>query len=332
MMKGWTEPDTRDEVVDFIAFKKSQTGLSESHLLKLLKFDRKKFYTWKQAYGRPWLYSCNLPSLEQITEQEKEAVINFYKEHPNDGYRRCAYLMIDQDIAYIQPSSVYRILTEAGVMRSRTAKISSKGNGFTQPLAAHEQWHSDITNVTCGDTVYHLISIIDGYSRAVIAWSLREKMKTKDVNIVFQKATELFPEETPRCITDNGSQYKSREFTQFIARNQYSHTTTAPYYPQSNGKQERFHGSLKSECIRVMAPMNKADAERIIDQYVKYYNNQRLHSATSYVTPSDMLKGRQKQILELRDHKLKEAKIHRRKFNLNKKEKESNHKVEIKSA
>lgn len=330
-MKSWTEPDIRDEVVDFIAFKKSQTGLSESHLLKLLSFERKKFYTWKQAYGRPWLYSCNLPSSEQITEKEKEAIISFYQAHPNDGYRRCAYMMIDRDIAYVQPSSVYRILTEADVMRSRTIKSSSKGKGFTQPLGPHEQWHSDITNVTCGDTVYHLISIIDGYSRAVIAWSLREKMKTKDVNLVFQKATESFPDATPRCITDNGSQYKSREFTQFITRNHYSHTTTSPYYPQSNGKQERFHGSLKSECIRVMAPMNKADSERIIDEYVKYYNNQRLHSATSYITPSDMLKGRQKQILEQRDQKLKEAKIQRRKDNLNKKDKENNRNLEIKS-
>ncbi|MCM8535757.1 MAG: integrase core domain-containing protein, partial [Lentisphaeraceae bacterium] len=102
--------------------------------------------------------------------------------------------------------------------------------------------------------------------------------------------------------------------------------------PQSNGKQERFHGSLKSECIRVMAPMNKAEAERIIDDYVNYYNNQRLHSATSYITPSGMLKGRQKQILGQRDQKLKEAKIQRRKDNLNKKDKESSYNLGIKSA
>ena len=81
-----------------------------------------------------------------------------------------------------------------------------------------------------------------------------------------------------------------------------------------------------------MAPMNKADAERIIDEYVKYYNNQRLHSATSYITPSDMLKGRQKQILEQRDQKLKEAKIQRRKDNLNKKDEENKRNIEIKSA
>lgn len=331
-MKGWTEPDIRDEVVDFIALKKELTGFSESRLLNLLYFERKKFYTWKQAYGRPWLYSCNLPSSDQITQKEKEAVISFYQTHPNDGYRRCAYMMIDQDIAYVQPSSVYRILKEADVMRSRAVKAISKGKGFTQPLGPHEQWHSDITNVTCGDTVYHLISILDGYSRAVIAWSLREKMKTKDVNIVFQKATELFPEATPRCITDNGSQYKSREFTRFITRNQYSHTTTSPYYPQSNGKQERFHGSFKSECIRVMAPMNKRDAGRIIDQYVKYYNNQRLHSATSYITPRDMLEGRQTEILQQRDKKLTAAKIQRRKSNLNKKDTQNKRNMESKSA
>ena len=76
-------------------------------------------------------------------------------------------------------------------------------------------------------------------------------MKTNDVNIVFQKATELFPEEIQRCITDNVRQYQSWKFTQFIARNQYSHITTAPYYSQSTGKQERFYGSLKSQCIEI---------------------------------------------------------------------------------
>ena len=106
-MKGWTEPDIRDKVVAFIAIKKEQTDFSQSRLLSLLYFERQKFYTWKQAYGRPWLYSCNLPSSEQITQNEKEAIISFYQAYPNDGYRRCTYMMIDQDIAYVQPSSVY---------------------------------------------------------------------------------------------------------------------------------------------------------------------------------------------------------------------------------
>ena len=130
-MKGWTEPDIRDEVVDFIACKTSQTALSEAYLLKLFNFERKKFYTWKQAYGRPWLYSCNLPSSEQITQKKKEAIISFYQGHPNEGYRRCAFMIIDQDVAYVQPSYVYRILTEADIMRSRVVKSSSKGNFYS---------------------------------------------------------------------------------------------------------------------------------------------------------------------------------------------------------
>lgn len=289
--------------------------MSEEGLLLFIGISRKKFFNWKKVYGEPHKYSDNFSRVNMITAEEKENIIDFYRKHPLDGYRRCAYMMIDKDIAYVQPSSVYRILKEAGVMRSRTVKSSSKGTGFVQPLKAHEQWHSDISNVTAGDTVYHLISIIDGYSRSVIAWDLRASMKTFDVNLVFQKAKELYPDVRPRCISDNGKQYKCQEFAQFISRNEYSHTTTSPYYPQSNGKQERFHGTIKKECIRIQCPLTLGDAKRIIEKYILYYNTERLHSAISYIAPHDMLDGKETIIFDLRDEKLKIAKENRARVN-----------------
>ena len=289
--------------------------MSEERLLVYIGISRRRFYDWKQAHGEPRKYSDNFIRTNMITNQEKEAIIDFYLCHPSDGYRRCAYMMIDQDIAYVQPSSVYRVLSKAGVMRNRKAKESKKGTGFVQPLKAHEQWHSDITNITAGDTVYYLISILDGYSRSIIAWELRESMKVQDVNIVFQKSKELYPEARPRCISDNGSQYKCKEFSQFITRNEYSHTSTSPYYPQSNGKQERFHGSLKKECIRVNCPLSMADAKRLIGEYIEYYNTQRLHSSIYYIAPHDRLNGLTQQILDKRDQKLKLAKQKRMESN-----------------
>lgn len=304
--------------------------MSEEGLLSFIGISRKKFFNWKQVYGEPRKYSDNFSRINMITAEEKELIIDFYRKHPLDGYRRCAYMMIDKDIAFVQPSSVYRILKEADVMRSRTVKSSSKGTGFVQPLKPHEQWHSDISNVTAGDTVYHLISIIDGYSRSVIAWHLREKMKTFDVNIVFQKAKELYPDARPRCISDNGKQYKCQEFAQFISRNEYSHTTTSPYYPQSNGKQERFHGTIKKECIRIQCPLNLDDAKKIIEKYIQYYNKERLHSAISYIAPHDKLDGKEAIIFAKRDQKLKLAKENRARVNTNNyKQKQRNHVIEL---
>jgi len=288
--------------------------LSEVHLLGLIGLSRRKFYDWKTAYGREWKAGFNLPKGHWVQEWEKQAVIEFYTKHEQDGYRRCAYMMMDEGIVYIAPSTVYYILKSHGVMRSRTVSKSRKGTGFEQPLHAHEHWHSDITNVTVGDTVYFLISIIDGYSRTVIEWDLRESMKAQDVGIVFQRAKERYPDVAPRCISDNGKQYKCKEFKAFVTNSGYSHVTTSPYYPQSNGKQERFHGTLKSECVRVKCPLTKDDADKVIGEYIDYYNNERLHSSIGYVTPHDKLNGREKLVWAHRDNKLKERRLERRKL------------------
>lgn len=290
----------------------SQCSLSESALLKLIGLARRKFFDWKNSYGREWKAGFNLPRGHWVQEWEKEAVVDFYTKHDLDGYRRCAYMMMDEDIVYIAPSTVYSILKNHGVMRTRTVKRSKKGTGFEQPLKAHEHWHSDITNVTVGDTVYFLISIIDGYSRSVIEWDLRESMKSQDVGIVFQKAKERYPDAAPRCISDNGKQYKCREFRDFVTSNGYTHVTTSPYYPQSNGKQERFHGTLKTECVRVKCPLTKVDAKNVIGDYIEYYNNERLHSAIGYVAPHDKLNGREKVIWNHRDSRLKERRLERK--------------------
>ena len=122
-----------------------------------------------------------------------------------------------------------------------------------------------------------------------------------------QRAKEQFPEARPRIISDNGPQFIARDFKEFIRISGMTHVRTAPYYPQSNGKLERWNRSIKSECMRPGVPVSLEDAERLVTQYVQVYNEQRLHSAIGYITPKDMLKGRRNQIQAERDRKLEQA-------------------------
>ena len=136
-------------------------------------------------------------------------------------------------------------------------------------------------------------------------------MKEADIEIVLQRAKERYPEARPRVISDNGPQFIAKDFKEFIRISGMTHVRTSPYYPQSNGKIERWHKSLKTECIRPQTPLTLEDARRLIQRYVDHYNGVRLHSAIGYVTPHDMLAGRQPEIHAERDRKLEQARQQR---------------------
>jgi transposase InsO family protein len=247
-----------------------------------------------------------------LEDWEKEAIKSFYREHPNEGYRRLAFMMLDEDIVYVSPTSVWRVLSQAGLLRRWNSGISRKGTGFEQPLRPHEHWHVDVSHINICGTFYYLCSILDGMSRFIVHWEIRESMKEVDVEIVLQRAREKFPEARPRIISDNGPPFIARDFKEFIRISGMTHVKTSPYYPQSNGKVERWHGTVKRECIRVRTPLSLEDARRIVSEYVDYYNNVRLHSAIDYVTPKDKLAGNDKRIFAERDRKLEEARERRK--------------------
>jgi hypothetical protein len=132
------------------------------------------------------------------------------------------------------------------------------------------------------------------------------------VETIIQRAREAYPEARPRIITDNGPQFIAKDFKEFIRIAGMTHVRTSPYYPQSNGKIERWHKTLKGECIRVKVPLSLDDARRIVTDYVVHYNTVRLHSAIGYVTPKDKLDGRDQDIFDARDHKLAAARERRK--------------------
>src|SRR6266513_2450211 len=191
------------------------------------------------------------------------------------------------------------------------AKPSRKGTGFEQPPEPHQHWHIDVCYINVSGTFYYLCSILDGFSRSIVHWDLRESMTEAEIEVILQRAREKYPEAKPRIISDNGPQFIARDFKEFIRISGMTHVRTSPYYPQSNGKLERWHKSLKSECIRPGTPLTREDAVRLIQTYVDHYNTVRLHSAIGYVTPHDMLAGRQTEIHAARDRKLEEARHQR---------------------
>ena len=216
-------------------------------------------------------------------------------------------MMVDRDVVAASPATVYRVLKQAGLIGRRQVSPSRKGTGFQQPLRPHQHWHIDVSYINISGTFYYLCTILDGCSRYVVHWEIRESMTAQDVEIIVQRGLERLPDVHPRIISDNGPQFIAKEFKQFIRISGMTHVRTSPYYPQSNGKLERYHRSIKSECIRPTTPLSLEDARSQVATYVAHYNNTRLHGAIGYVTPADRLAGRHQEILAERDRKLSEA-------------------------
>ncbi len=283
-----------------------------THLVGWLGLGRSKFYDWRRRYGRANEHNALVPRDTWLEDWERAAIAAYARGHPLDGYRRLAFMMLDDDVVAVSPSSVYRVLVEAQLMRRWAHKPSKKGTGFTQPLRPHEHWHVDITYINICGTFYYLCSLLDGYSRYIVHWEIREAMTERDVEVILQRAREKFPEAKPRIISDNGPQFIANDFKAFIRVCGMTHVRISPGYPQSNGKKERFYQTLKVECIRPGTPLSLEDARRLVTAFVEHYNAERLHSALGYIAPTDKLEGRAEAIWTERDRKLAEAREARR--------------------
>lgn len=278
-----------------------------TRLISWLGLAASKFYDWQQRYGKVNEHNALIPRDFWLEDWERQAITDFYQKNPLEGYRRLTFMMLDQDVVAVSPSSVYRVLSAAGLLKRWNNKPSKKGTGFVQPLKPHEHWHIDISYINICGTFYYLCSILDGCSRYIIHWELREKMTEKDVEIILQRAREKFPQATPRIISDNGPQFIAKDFKEFIRIAGMTHVRTSPYYPQSNGKLERWHGTIKTECIRPKVPLSLEEARAQITTYIVHYNDERLHSSLGYIAPKDKLESREKTIFKDRDNKLETA-------------------------
>jgi len=298
--------------VDFVNRWSSKTGITVACFLLWIGLATSKWHAWKRRYGKANEHNAWIPRDHWLEDAEKQAILDFHGQYPLEGYRRLTFMMLDRDIVACSPSSVYRVLSAAGRLDRHAPTPSAKGKGFVQPLRPHEHWHVDVSYINIAGTFYYLCSLLDGCSRFTVPWELRASMTEADVEQIMQRARERFPGVTPRIISDNGPQFIARDFQEFIRICGMSHVKTSPYYPQSNGKIERWHRILKEEGIRPGTPLTLEDARRIVAKFVEHYNTVRLHSAIGYLTPKDKLDGRAHEIFAARDRKRDAARDRRK--------------------
>jgi putative transposase len=302
----------RDEVIDFATRMAETTELPLRRFVSWLGVKPGKFYDWRERYGKANEHNGKVPRDHWLESWEKEAIIRFRAENPLEGYRRLTYMMLDADIVAVSPASTYRVLREAGLLDRWNRSPSKKGTGFHQPTGPHQHWHVDISYLNLGGTFYYLCTVLDGYSRFIVHWEIRSSMKESEVEMILQRAREKVSEARPRVISDNGPQFMARDFKTFIREAGMTHVRTSPYYPQSNGKIEAWHKTLKVETIRPQCPETKEEAERLVEVHVQHYNHVRLHSAIGWITPADKLAGREEAIWAERDRRLEAAREARR--------------------
>jgi len=294
-------------VIDYLRVWHEKTEIAACQLVKWLGISQSKYFDWRQRYGQVNEHNSWIPRDHWLTDEEKRTILEFWDANPLEGYRRLSYMLIDRDLVAASSSSVYRVLRDAGVLKRTTSSPSQKGTGFTQPASVHEHWHLDISYLNISGTFYYLCSILDGASRFIAHWDIREAMTEMDVELIMERARAKYPGVAPRIISDNGPQFIARDFKEYIRLTGMTHVRTSPYYPQSNGKIERWHKTLKTEAIRPQTPLSLEDARRTVTRFVQYYNDERLHSAIGYVTPRDYLEGRAAAIHARREERLAAA-------------------------
>ena len=272
-------------MIDFVRRWSERTEIAAQRFIRWLGVASSKFYDWRARYGKVNEHNGWIPRDFWLEEWEKQAIVEFHDRYPLEGYRRLTFMMLDTDVVAVSPASVWRVLHQAGRLSRWRGKLSNKGKGFQQPAGPHQHWHVDISYLNLAGTFYYLCSVLDGYSRYLVHWEIRESMTEAEVEIILQRAREQFPPAAPRLISDNG--------------------------PQSNGKIERWHQSLKGECVRPGVPLSLEEARRLVGRYVDHYNRIRLHSAIGYVTPLAKLEAREPQIFAERDRKLEAARRQR---------------------
>jgi putative transposase len=298
--------DVRDVVIDFIRDTALKYDVSELQIAGWVGLYPSKFYSWCERFGKRNSHNGKVPRDFWIERWERKSIVDFHARYPLEGYRRLAFMMIDADVVSVSPSTVYRVLSDAGVIGRAEREPSKKGTGFEQPTRPHAHWHTDVSYLNVGGSFVFVLLIVDGYSRAIVGWDVAESMETTRITLAVQRAKERYGDHGQRMISDNGPQFVSKDFKEFVRQAGMTHVTTSPYYPQSNGKVEAANKTMK-KTMRPAAARNLAEARTRLAEWVQHYNEVRLHSAIGYVAPNAVLNGTRARIQAERDARLAAA-------------------------
>jgi len=294
---------------------RERSGWTISRILDGLGLSRSLYYAWRARKDR--LEDISPPGylLDRALPEELEAVVTYALEHTREGYRRLAWMMIDDDVAYFSPPSVYRILAEQDLLCRWKPRSAGSGNKPEPPTRPNEQWHTDLMYLWVKGRWYFLVTVLDAYSRYIVHWELLLTMHADDVTDVVHAAVEKYPGEEPRMVHDRGSQFTSREFRRLTQRFNLEDIPTRIAHPQSNGLQERWFRTLRQEGLSETDLIDYEHAVRVIGDWVDYYNRERLHAGIQYLPPEEYFRGDPEKRISERKRKLAQARRNRRERN-----------------
>ena len=257
----------------------------------------------------------------QISQHKRDEIVGLALERTDLSPRQIAFHFTDQERYFVSESSVYRILREYDLLASPDFEVITAADKFKTPThRVHELWQTDFTYFeVIGWGWYYLSTVLDDYSRYVITWKLSTTMNATDVQATLDDAIALTGVDgvavrhRPRLLSDNGPAYVSSQLRDYLGERGMAHTRGAPYHPQTQGKIERWHRSMKAvgKLQKYFAPWQ---LEAALRDWVAYYNNERYHESLNNVTPADVYYGRDIQVLTERER------IKRRTMKLRKKE------------
>lgn len=327
--------EVKSQVLDLVALAQERTaGLptwTVDRILRALGITRGRYHAWQRRARRSTARdelqdrsTAHVADLDAVLAEEKQAVKQYALAHPKDGYRRLTWQMVDEDVACLSASSVYRVLSEADLLYRWKRSVHS-GTMPEKSTRPNERWHTDIMYLRVQDTWYFLVTVLDSYSRYVVHWNLLTSMAAWDVSLVVHEALELtrrdYPgtggvklDVKPQIVSDNGAQFTSRDFKQLVREFGLQHIRIRTYHPESNGVLERFHRSTREE-IAEEDLKNLAQAREIIARWVKHYNEERLHAGLGYLQPAEYYKGDPEARRNERCTKLSRAREERRRVN-----------------
>jgi putative transposase len=306
---------------------KRRSGWPVRRTLQQLDVSPASYYRWRKESRQAKALPAEPPRPVQAyeaTDEEKRAVRSYALKHPGIRHRELAWRMVDEEVACLSTSTVYRILKGENLVCPWTRRKKRTREDEEKAQRADEIWATDLMYVQIGGRRYYLVTFLDEYSRLIVHHALVASMDGITVSVEAQTAIErllkerggeLPPQGMPRVRSDNGSCYVSREFRGVLDEYCLGHQRIKPHCPEENGTIERSNRTLR-EALDGAELTDLLQARDVIAGIVRWYNADRLHSALGYLRPIDYYRGDPIRLHEERRRKMAEARHRRREQNL----------------
>lgn len=291
-----------------------QSDLSVRQTLLRLGIRKSTFYGWLKRYHEDGVDGLEdrkpSPKLiwNKLPEDQQATIIELALERPELSPRELAVTYTDEQSSFVSESTVYRLLKAHDLITSPAYILMEAADKFQHPTSrVNEMWQTDFTYCKIiGWGWYFLSTVLDDFSRFIIAWRLCTTMSARDVSdtlddaLRFTGLDQVKVKHKPRLLSDNGPSYISSELAKYLDEQDMSHTRGRPYHPQTQGKIERWHRSLKNQTL-LENYYFPGELEDRIRQFVDYYNHERYHESLNNLTPADVFYGRGQSILDRRE-------------------------------